>query len=478
MPQRPNILWLLTDEQRADSLSYEGTPWARTPNLDRLAREGTYFRAAYTPSPVCIPARACQLTGRPGSSIGVLNNHHWLSLDDPKFLTWEFAKSGYQVASFGKQHYACPRRAFDVEKRTVLSGRVGYTAYNVPVDADEAAVVRYDGGDTPWILAGRFPGGHEDTAEMQNVRDALEWMRSRDPSRPYFLRVSFNAPHTPVVAPAPFDTAIEADAIHLPLDIPGEMELCSRTQGEYLVNYAGNQRLTEQQIRRARQCYYGRTAFLDDAFGVLVDELDRSRELDNTIVVFCSDHGAHLGDHGFFQKQSFFDAAARVPFLFRWAGQVPAGRIVDEPVSTGSLLPTLLECAGLDASEWPDYPSLAQVLAGGDRAQRPVFSEVDYGLRFYREGERRVMVRDRRWKLAIYRDPGDPGRLAGNEDTVLFDMGGDAGERRNLAGDPCHADTVAELVASIDAWDASRRIMPPSPSAAHLEKARARQGTV
>ena len=115
MSDRPNILWLMADEQRVDSLGYTGTSWAHTPNLDRVALAGTRFTSAYTPSPVCISARACMLTGRAGSSIGMLGNHHWLNLDNPRFLTWAFAAEGYQVASFGKHHYGSTRRAFDFE---------------------------------------------------------------------------------------------------------------------------------------------------------------------------------------------------------------------------------------------------------------------------------------------------------------------------------------------------------------------------
>ena len=225
MTKRPNILWLMTDEQRADSMGYEGTPWARTPNLDRVARAGTRFSAAYTPSPVCVPARACMLTGRAGSSIGVLSNHHWLNLDDPRFLTWQLAAAGYQVASFGKQHYNCFWRAFDTEAPLAPDERVHYYHYQVAVDAREAGVVRYDGGRWPWLFAGRYPGTVDDTPEAQAVRGALDWLRAapgkggdRDRSRPFFLRVSFRAPHTPVVTPAPFDTMIDPEAIDLPLD--------------------------------------------------------------------------------------------------------------------------------------------------------------------------------------------------------------------------------------------------------------------
>lgn len=458
MPQQPNILWLMTDEQRADSMGYTGTPWARTPHLDRIASTGVRFAAAYTPSPVCVSARACLLTGRPGSSIGVLNNHHALALDDPRFLTWQFAAAGYQVASFGKQHYNGQRRAFDLEAGRVLGDRVGYYAYQVPVDAIDAGVVRYEGGKSPWLFAGRYPGPIEDTPEMENVRLALDWIKRRDPSRPYLLRVSFNAPHTPVVTPAPFDTLIDLDAIDLPVDYPSTMTFASATQRDFLCAYAGTQRLSEAQVRRARQCYYGHVAFVDHAFGQLLQGLEAMGELENTVVAYASDHGAHLGDHGFFQKQSFWDVAARVPFFVTGPGIEP--REVNTPVNIGSLLPTLLECAGLPLAESAGFRSLATALNGdGPLAPEPVFSEIDLGLWNYRSGERRIMVCDGHWKFALYRDPHGPGRLAGPEDAVLFDLEADPGERDNLAADPAYWHTIEELTAMIAAWDSSRPIV-------------------
>ena len=461
-PQRPNILWLMTDEQRVDSMGCSGAPWAHTPNLDRVARSGVRFGAAYTPSPVCLPARACMLTGRAGSSIGVLNNHHRLAADDPQFLTWAFAGGGYQVASFGKHHYGCRRRAFDLEGGKTLGERVYYFEYRVPVDREESGVVHYDGGKAPWLFAGRYPGTVDDTPEMHNVTQALDWMRGRDPSRPYLLRLSFNAPHTPVVTPAPYDTLIDPDRIDLPLDWPDEMDYASDTQREHLCPYAGTQRLTEGQIRRARQCYYGYVACVDHCFGRLLDELDEMGELENTIVAYVSDHGTHLGDHGFFQKQSYWEASARVPFFFAGPGIAPTEEAVGTPVNAGSLLPTLLELAGLDVPPQVEYPSLAPVLRDGARLEsEPVFSEIDYGLWGYRYGERYLMVRDGRWKLSLYRDPRDPNRCAEREDRVLFDLENDPGERRNLAADPAHAAVMDALIAQIDAWDRARSITEP-----------------
>jgi arylsulfatase len=460
MSNRPNILWLMTDEQRADSLGYTGTPWAHSPNLDHVAERGTRFSAAYTPSPVCIPARACILTGRPGSSIGVLNNHHWLTLENPRFLTWTFAAQGYQVASFGKHHYSSPRRAFDYEYQHVLGERVHYYEYKVPVDHEEAGVVRYDGGKSPWLFAGRYPGDVEDTPEMHVVTHALDWIQRRDPGRPYFLRVSFNAPHTPVVAPAPFDTLIDPEAIDLPIDWASEMDGVSATHREHLFNYAGTHRMTEAQIRRARQCYYGRTAFVDHVCGTLLDALEDRGELDHTIVAFVADHGAHLGDHGFFQKQSFWDASVRVPFFVTGPGIHAA--TVSTPINIGSLLPTLMDLTGIPIPPQVAYPSLASSLqTGTPPAPHPVFSEIDYGNWYYRSGERYVMIRDGRWKLSLYRDPHDPTRYEGREDRVLFDLENDPEEVHNLAHDPVYAEVITELLDKLAAWDRDRPLIAP-----------------
>jgi arylsulfatase len=461
MPDRPNILWLMTDEQRADSLSYTGTPWAHTPNLDRVALSGTRFNSAYTPSPVCVSARACMLTGHYGSSIGMLNNHHWLNLDDPQFLTWTFAANGYQVASFGKHHYSSPRRAFDCEYRHVLGDRVHYFEYKVPVDTGEAGVVRYDGGKSPWLFAGRFPGTIDDTPEMHNVNQALDWMQRRDPSRPYFLRLSFNAPHTPVVTPAPFDTLIEADAIDLPIDWSQDVAFASTTHQDHLCDYAGTHRLTEAQIRRARQCYYGYVACVDYVFGKLLDALDAMGELENTLIAFVADHGAHLGDHGFFQKQSYWEASARVPFFF--AGPCIQEQTVNTPVNVASLLPTLLDLVGLTVPSQVQFPTLSTTLRHGTPPEAaPVFSEIDYGIWHYRLGDRYVMVRDGHWKLCLYRDPRNPDRYVGSQDCVLFDLEADPQEYHNLAHDPTYAPVMDGLVAKIDAWDRGRTIVEPS----------------
>ena len=468
--KRPNILWLMTDEQRTDTMGAYGSPWGQTPNLDRLADEGVRFDAAYTPSPVCISARACVLTGHAASTTGVLSNHHVLPDDNPRFLTWEFARAGYQVASFGKHHYASKRKAFDVEGGVHVGPKVGCCEFRVDIDPVEYGVVQYETGAVwEWLFAGRFPGTIEDTPERQNVRHCLQWLRQRDPNRPFFLRASFLAPHTPVVTPAPYDTMIDPATIGIPLDRPGEVAGVPDVVSEHLQKQAGSHVFTEEQIQRTRQCYYGYMACTDHCFGILVDAMRELGELDNTIIVFVSDHGTHLSDHGFYQKQSFYDASARVPYFFSGAG-VANSATLRNPVNTGSLLPTLMTMVGLDVPDHVQFDSVAQAVATGqETAAKPVFSEIDYGVwKGYRLGDRYVMVRDGKWKMGLFRDPEHPGHFPDDDGLMLHDMDADPGERNNLAADPACEAVRRDLLAKIDAWDATREIREPTLSSAAM----------
>ena len=177
-----NVLWLMTDEQRSDSLGIYGSPWAHTPNLDRLARDGTVFRNAVTPSPVCIPARTSLLTGLYPGQLGVWQNaENPHAVDTCTFLTSAFAEAGYATASFGKQHYyqgSNDGQAFEEETDLILTDRVHYTSYGEGFDIERFEGIRFD-GPTPWILGGRFPGDMQHTSEAAVVRQSLRWLEER-----------------------------------------------------------------------------------------------------------------------------------------------------------------------------------------------------------------------------------------------------------------------------------------------------------
>lgn len=454
---KPNILWIMTDEQRPDSISAYDRRWARTPHIDRLAEEGVLFDSAYCPSPMCIPSRTSVLTGLYPHETGVWQNaENPQARTDLRDLVNSFAAAGYRTASFGKQHYELPERPFDTEEMIVLTDRVGYTDYASEYDAGAYGAVRF-GGPTPWILGGAFPGTAEETSEAEVVRRGLKWLGEGDRSRPFFLRLSFNGPHTPVVPPKPWDEAIE------PESLPEETRL---EEGAPLwlqslaTEYAGLDRLPAGSLQTVRRSYYGYAAYLDHLVGTVVEALVAAGVIDETVVVYTSDHGTHLGDHGLVQKQTFYEQVATVPLIIRppagLARPSAKGTRLAAPIETRLVLPTLLTMCGLDRADAagsdrdhsprtsarnlaaqnrdsePDNrrdgeraAEIAEaVLSGGEPTLKPVFSEYSLNPAVIRTHDRLAMARDGRWKLAVNLDAVDEG--------ALYDLHQDPAEVDNL----------------------------------------------
>ncbi len=454
----PNVLWLMTDEQRPDSMGAYRSPWAKTPHLDELATEGTTFEEAYTPSPVCVPARTSLLTGQYGSTTGVLHNQAPHIRQDTSFLTWAFEGAGYRTASFGKKHYFRKgRQAFQIEGGRTIGGPLSALHYNRPCDPAACEIVQYP-GPQPWILAGRFPGRIEETAEHQNVDLAINWLSSRPAADPFFLRLSLLAPHTPVVVPKEYCGTVDPDAIRIPYATEEELSRVPLYERRVWREYQGAFRLSREQIRRARRYYYDRVAFLDSEIGRLLDWMRKRDLLDNTIVVFVSDHGTLLGDHGLLQKQTFYRQVATVPFFFWAPGRIRSGARVRTPVNTISLLPALLECAGIEVPGEVECSGLQEVLEdGGEPAPEPVFSEIKFGYRGYRDDDRLVTIRDGRYRLTVFLDPDAPERFRERPEGSLYDLETDPGETRNLYGEREYDGVVERLQKRIVEWDQERK---------------------
>ncbi len=454
--ERPNILWLMTDEQRTDSLGCYGSPWARTPCLDRLAGEGVVFETAVTPSPVCVPARVALLSGRRPHRSGVMcNNDHE---GDWQPLTHAFRDHGYQTATFGKQHYFRPD-VFETTHNKVLSDAVHYFRYEKGRRLEDHDAVRYPSDHRGWIFAGRFPEPPEMTAEAQVVAAARQWLESREPERPFFLRLSLNGPHTPVVAPEPFDNLIDPQSIDLPEAFTQPPDNVPRWESEFLREFQGSHRLTDEQLRRAHQCYYGLVAFLDTQFDALLQWMGQKGLLANTIIAFTSDHGTHLGDHGMMQKQTFYDPVVNVPFLFWSPGVVQGGRSIHRPVETLSLMPSLLDLAGLPVPEECADLSLAGTLTKGDKPpDRAAFSELTQATWGYRSEDRLVMVRRGPWKLSLFHDGVQTDPFSEWADASLYNLEGDPREQQNLIAASEHRPVVEALLADLRAGDGTRDV--------------------
>lgn len=404
--KQPNILWLMTDEQRCDSLGCYGSPWAHTPNLDALAGQGVLFKNAITPAPVCVPARTSIFTAKYPSQTGVWYNEQNLSRPLPNIMGL-FRDAGYSTASFGKHHYVGIGSAFELETGCCFS-HVDPFRYDARYDEAAYDVVKYPGNIYNWIFGGRFPGKASQTSEAQALELAKQWLKKNAKNSPFFVRISFNGPHTPVVPPAPFDDIIPSDAIRY----PAECEYLPNNSPDWLskelMRCAGAAVLSPEQILKMRRYYYGEVAFLDNLFGQFLKWMKNKNLLEDTIVVFWSDHGTHLGDYGLVQKQTFFEPVLNVPFFFWYPGWLSAGKRIETPVETQSLLPTLLELAGLQVPGSGFSPSLADVLLSGNEPElRPVFSEFTLAsFKPYVEHESPlVMVREGDFKLSVCMNP-------------------------------------------------------------------------
>ena len=438
---KPNIVFIVTDEQRADSLGCYASQWASTPNIDEIASSGVVFDEAITPAPVCVPARTSMLSGRYPSETGCFSNAD-LDGGDTTDLVAPFAAAGYTTASFGKQHYrgSDHQHLFQQQEDIVLSDLVDYTQFNGELDPNEHGALKYPSPYTNWLLGGCFPGDAEETAEARIAAKAREFVETS--KRPFFMRLSFNAPHTPVVPPARFLDHIDSSLIDIPTCSSNEVESFPRWLRYYVHEYAGSFRLTESQIAYMRHCYYAQVAFVDHLVGQVIESLEEHRLLEDTIIVYVSDHGTHLGDHCLVQKQSFYDPVVRVPFIVRYPGRLSVGRR-SEPVSTTSVLPTLMELVGIDIPNELETRSIAALLSRPETQDTPtaVFSEFTlesikrWGLDY---PHKLVMVREGDWKLCY--TPSDP------SEGQLFNMTDDPLEVHNRYAQLRDSTLVRDLV--------------------------------
>ncbi len=397
--KKMNILWLMTDEQSTDSLGCYGSAWANSPSSTDSPAKAWSLKMRSRP-PCCIPARVSIATGKMPHETGCWHND-WQAEQPLDFLTHRFAEAGYQTAGFGKMHFNSPNQAFETQEEITLSKHVDYFDYEKSYDESEFDVVKYPGEKSRWILGGRFPAPIEETSEHRVTSKALDWLSARDKRKPFFLKVSFNGPHTPVVPPKPYDRIIPDGGISIN-DSKMPPEAPEWVRRLVTSGYADASLMDNSQIMAMRRYYFGYTAFLDSEFGRLITYLEKENILDNTLVAFTSDHGTHLGDFGMLQKQTFFDPVIRVPLLFRFPKAIPYGTRIASPVSTASLLPTMLHFAGLPMPP-DDSPSLNAHL-NNDASTTPVMSELMYTPNHLRCEDRFIMIRDRTWKLSFPQD--------------------------------------------------------------------------
>jgi arylsulfatase A-like enzyme len=486
VPRRPNILLITTDQQRTDTLSCYGSTFTHTPALDWLARDGVLFERAYCANPVCTPARASIFSGLYPSRHGAWN----VGLNVPAgldLLSHRLACAGYVTHYTGKAHFQSFGGRPGETMEAVKDWELLYPAFRGPYYGFESvelsfghatyglcghygAWVREQAGDNRMRayahatnLAGMDFGGNAYDwslplrlhSSVWSADRAIDFIEHRDPSRPFFLAVGFQDPHHPHCLPQEFKDRVDPAAVPLPRFIPGELEdkpphyraarlgqlEASAERGQYPVAGQGAgadySLVSPEDARLGRAYYYNLVSLIDQQVGRILDTLDRLDLSENTMVVFLTDHGELLGDHGLWMKGPFhYEELVRIPLLLRWPAGLPKGIRVSSLASQVDLVPTMLEAAGVDHGGPLDGVSLLPAAAGSPDQRAAVFVEcVDdpRGLRL-----KTVITANR--KLTYYHD-----RAFGE----LYDLEQDPGEIYNRWADPAYAHDRQALTALI-----------------------------
>jgi arylsulfatase len=462
----PNILWLCTDQQRFDTIHSLGNDLIRTPNIDRLVNEGVAFTQAYCQSPVCSPSRASFLTGRYPRTTRCRQNGQTIPSDEV-LVSRMFADAGYRCGLAGKLHLASCS-AGKVEERVDDGYHEFHWSHHPQPDWPENAYTQwlhskgqsweklYSGPSTGFVKEGVPAEFHQTTwcADM-----AIDFINSNQ-DRPWFFSFNCFDPHHAFDPPLEYMAQYNPDDMPLPKTMPGESD--SKTSFQRLDSiWAHNSpgefytaAMTDADRRQVTAAYYAMCELIDDQVGRIMESLEQSGQRENTIVIFMSDHGEMLGDHGiYFKGPHFYDEAIHVPLVMSWLGRFRTGLQVDGLTELIDLVPTLLEAAELQVPERVQGKSLLPCLTGqADPTHHRDSVLCEYYNSWTHSDAYGTMLRTTSEKIVVYH---------GTDQGELYDLRSDPDEFTNLWTSPDHQPVKLRLMQRC--FDASVLSMDPCP---------------
>jgi len=473
--RQPNILWVCSDQQRRDTLGCYGNEFVRSPNLDRLADNAAVFDHAYVQSPICTPSRASFLTGRYPRTTRCRQNGQNIP-EEEVLVTKLLADAGYVCGIAGKLHLSpchpdvCrgPERRIDdgyaVFRWSQAPGHTGCKNhhYREWLETRGGEIKKEQHPLSKWVEVGRPVEKHQTTWCCE---EAMDFIRDRnDDGKPWLFSVNMFDPHHSFNPPEEYLARYVdmLDEIPLPDYVEGELNNKSPYQ---LVDHNGAyngvsgfpyDEMSETDHRMVRVAYWAMCDLIDAQVGRIIDLLQETGQLDNTIVIFTSDHGEMIGDNGIYLKGPYFyDALVRVPLIVSWPGKIKAQRI-PALVEMVDLAPALLEFAGLPVHPGMQGRSLHPILTGeADAAHHrdDVYSEYYNAMPFHRDPTAQTtMVRTETHKLVV-----DHAHDTGE----LYDLVADPGEHSNLWDDPGSLELKADMLVRLSHCMA--RIVDPLP---------------
>ena len=445
-----NLLIIMSDEHNPKILGSKGHPFIHTPNIDALAARGTRFDAAYTPCPVCVPARAAFATGKYVHQTGNWDNAMPFDGSQPSWHSL-LRDRGHCVVSIGKLHFRSSEDDNGFSEEHIGMHVIDGVGDLLGLIRDDAMPKRA-GAYKMAKLAG--PGESMYTTYDRDITARAQvWLReqaTRSADKPWVLFVSLVCPHFPLTAPPEHYYRYYDQDLPYPLLYEQKDSVQHPYTEDYRKSFAYDEHFEDlDAVKRAQAGYYGLCSFLDENVGKIVGALGDADLTDTTRVVYTSDHGDNLGARGLWGKSTMYDDSAGVPLVVSGPG-IPAGRVEATPVNLLDLYPFIIECAGeLDATTvTPDHPggSLSAIMAGASQ-DRAVFSE------YHGMGSKTAayMIRKGHYKLVYYVD----------YKPQLFDLEEDPDEVNNLAADanaaPILDDLKAELFKICDPVDVDRQ---------------------
>ncbi len=429
---KPNVLLIYMDDQTHRSLGFLNNPEVRTPHLDRLARRGTTFTHAFNQGAwsgaVCIPSRAMLISG-----LTVWHSEHRLN-EVPLWGEW-FQQHGYNTFMTGKWHNGDETLHRCFGEIGPHAGGFLPSLPDTPEPSNDAYFRPSPGNN--WRPDDMSRGGHWMNVDGTIVHSSERWASAavdyldrhakRSDKKPFFMHVAFHAPHDPRQCPKAFLDMYPIEKISVPPNFQPEHPFDqgdSRVRDELLTPFPR----TEEAVRLHRHEYYALLSHVDSQIGRILDHLDATGLTSDTFVLFSSDHGLAVGEHGLMGKQNLYEHSIRIPLIM--AGpKIPPGAIQDALVYQSGLFPTACDLCGLATPKSVEHKSMAPLLRKGSRSKG--YSHIYGG---YMRLQR--MVRNHEWKLILYPPAGR---------TQLFHIATDPWELHDLSGDPRHAETIANL---------------------------------
>lgn len=439
--RRPNVLFITADQWRGDSLGIAGQTNLRTPNLDRLGREGYYFPRCYSECPVCVAARTVWLTGQHPWTTGSRTNKQ-VPIDDTTTFPAVFTQAGYRTRGLGKMHFGPPNcwQTHGFEQTVICeSGRSPEPDdfHQFLAKTPWAGLSRGHGVGNNDIFAAPSPipaPYHVNSWTVDITISFLEQHLAAEPETPFLVHTSFSKPHSPYDPPRPYDSLYNPWEVPSPYRVRGDYSEGPPWAEPYAQYYTWDT-LGDEQIAVTRCFYWGQITHLDHSLGRLFSALQRLGVADDTAIVFNADHGDLMGDHNFYFKANFYEESTHVPLIvyvpepLRQRLGLPEPGRCDQLCGVAEVAPTLLALAGLDQPDSMQGDGLLPLLRG-ERTGAPVDGIFGYGR------EANLMLREARLKYVYYVHGGFE---------QLFDTVVDPAELTNLANDPNYASEKARL---------------------------------